>query len=164
MTLPTRTYDILKWVTLVVLPALATFYLALAETWGLPYPTEVAGTIAAIDVFLATLLGISIGYFESRKDKIQWDFTQNAAMFYANWVLKLDSYKTLTWVAQIFLPAAAALYFALSQYWPVPAPDRVIATIMALDTFLGMLLNFSSGQYMKSVATTCVVTDSLPKG
>lgn len=164
MTLPTRTYDILKWVTLVVLPALATFYLALATTWGLPYPTEVAGTIAAIDVFLATLLGISIGYFESRKDRVPWETTQAISAVYGHWVLSLDAYKTLTWVAQVLLPAAAALYFALSQYWPVPAVDQIVATIMALDTFLGMLLTFSSSQYMKSIATACVDTGMVEKG
>lgn len=164
MTLPTRTYDVLKWVTLVVLPALATFYLALATTWGLPYPTEVAGTIAAIDVFLATLLGISIGYFESRKDRVPWETTQDLANQFGDWVLSLGTYKTLTWVAQVLLPASAALYFALSEFWPLPATDQIVATIMALDTFLGMLLNFSSAQYMKAIASACVETDILPKG
>lgn len=163
MSLPTRTYDILKWITLVVLPALATFYLALATTWNLPYPTEVAGTIAAIDVFLATLLGISIGYFEARKDRVPWESTQDAAHFYGHWIMSLDVYKTVTWIAQVLLPAAAALYFALSQYWPLPVVDQIVATIMALDTFLGMLLTFSSTQYMKSVATTCITNDLVPK-
>lgn len=163
MTLPTRTYDILKWITLVVLPALATFYLALAQTWGLPYPTEVAGTIAAIDVFLATLLGISIGYFEARKDRVPWESTQDIVHAYGDWILSLDWYKTLTWVAQILLPATAALYLALGQFWLIPHVDGVVATIMALDTFLGMLLGFSSGQFMKSIATTCVIDGDMPK-
>jgi hypothetical protein len=53
---------------------------------------------------------------------------------------------------------------ALLERAALPAVDQVVATIMALDTFLGMLLGFSSGQFMKSVATTCVVEDNLPKG
>lgn len=41
------------------LPALGTLYAALAALWGFPYATEVVGSIAAIDVFLGVVLGIS---------------------------------------------------------------------------------------------------------
>lgn len=54
-----RTYDILKWIALVLLPAIATLYLGLAKIWNFPYPTEISGTIMLIDTFLGTLLGIS---------------------------------------------------------------------------------------------------------
>lgn len=54
-----KTYDILKWIALVVLPALATLYLALSGIWGLPYGDQIVGTITAIDTFLGALLGIS---------------------------------------------------------------------------------------------------------
>lgn len=157
MNLSTRTYDILKWTTLVLLPALATFYMALATTWNLPYPTEVAGTIAAIDVFLATLLGISVGYFRARmKTALTWESTQTAALANGDWIFNKNVYTALTWVAQVLVPAVAALYLALSTYWPLPAVDQIVATLMTLDTFLGFLLGFSSTQFMKSLALTCV--------
>lgn len=54
-----RTYDILKWIALVFLPAVATLYLGLAKIWNLPYPEAISGTIMLIDTFLGTLLGIS---------------------------------------------------------------------------------------------------------
>jgi hypothetical protein len=54
-----KAYDILKWIALVVLPALGTLYFALASIWGLPYGQEIVGTITAIDTFLGALLGIS---------------------------------------------------------------------------------------------------------
>ena len=54
-----RTYDILKWISQVFLPALGTLYFALAATWGLPYSEQVVGTITAADTFLGVLLGIS---------------------------------------------------------------------------------------------------------
>lgn len=54
-----KIYDILKWVALVVLPALATLYFALSGIWGFPYGEQVVGTITAIDTFLGALLGIS---------------------------------------------------------------------------------------------------------
>ena len=54
-----KTYDVLKVIALVVLPALATLYLTLANIWGLPYGEAVAATITAIDTFLGAVLGIS---------------------------------------------------------------------------------------------------------
>ena len=54
-----KTYDILKWVAQILLPALGALYFALAKIWGLPYSNEVVGTIPAIDAFLGALLGIS---------------------------------------------------------------------------------------------------------
>lgn len=54
-----KTYDILKWIAQIVLPALATLYFAIASIWGLPYAEEIVGTITAIDAFLGALLGIS---------------------------------------------------------------------------------------------------------
>lgn len=53
------TYDALKWVALILLPALGTLYFALAQIWNLLYANEVVGTIVAFDTFLGVLLGIS---------------------------------------------------------------------------------------------------------
>lgn len=54
-----KIYDILKYIALIVLPAVATLYLTIATIWGLPYGEAVAATITAIDTFLGALLGIS---------------------------------------------------------------------------------------------------------
>lgn len=54
-----KVYDVLKYISLVVLPAIATLYLTLSNIWGLPYGTEIAATITAIDTLLGALLGIS---------------------------------------------------------------------------------------------------------
>ena len=51
-----KTYDILKFIALIVLPALGTLYFALAQIWGLPYGEQIVGTIAAICVFLGLFL------------------------------------------------------------------------------------------------------------
>lgn len=53
------TYDRLKWIDTVFLPAGITLYVALAQIWGLPYSAEVAGTGTAIITFIGALLGIS---------------------------------------------------------------------------------------------------------
>ena len=59
MKLSNRTYDILKFVAQILLPALGTLYFALANIWGLSYGEQIVGTITAIDAFLGALLGIS---------------------------------------------------------------------------------------------------------
>lgn len=54
-----KTYDILKWVAQLLLPALGTLYFALAGIWGFPYGEQIVGTITAVDTFLGVILGIS---------------------------------------------------------------------------------------------------------
>lgn len=54
-----KVYDVLKWVTTVVLPALGTLYFALSGIWGFPYGEQIVGTITAIVTFLGVVLGIS---------------------------------------------------------------------------------------------------------
>lgn len=57
--LSNRTYDVLKFIAQLVLPAAGALYFALSEIWGLPYGIEVVGTITAVDAFLGALLGLS---------------------------------------------------------------------------------------------------------
>ncbi len=59
MKLQNRTYDILKWITTIVLPALGTLYFALSGIWGFPYGEQIVGTITAIVTFFGVVLGIS---------------------------------------------------------------------------------------------------------
>lgn len=54
-----RTYDILKRIALIVIPALATFVSAAGIVWGIPYTNEITATITAFGVFLGTALGVS---------------------------------------------------------------------------------------------------------
>lgn len=57
--LSNRAYDILKWVCIIVLPALATLYRGVGTIWSLPYVEEIPQTIIVIDAFLGALLGVS---------------------------------------------------------------------------------------------------------
>ena len=59
MKLSNKTYDFLKWVAQLLLPAIGTLYFALASIWGFPYGEQVVGTITAVDTFLGVILGIS---------------------------------------------------------------------------------------------------------
>ena len=52
-------YDLLKWITMIMIPALTTAYVGFAAIWGWPYSTEIAKTSAVVCTLLGTLLGIS---------------------------------------------------------------------------------------------------------
>ena len=54
-----KTYDILKIVALIVIPAAVTCWIAIGNIWHLPYVEEIAGTATAIATFLGALLKIS---------------------------------------------------------------------------------------------------------
>ena len=61
-----KVYDVLKWIAMVVLPAIGTLYFALANIWGFPYAEEIVGTITAVDTFLGVLLGISTSHYNKK--------------------------------------------------------------------------------------------------
>lgn len=68
-----KVYDILKWVTMIVLPALATAYVGLAAIWGFPYADEIAKTTAVICALLGALLGISSAQYYKDGDFDEFD-------------------------------------------------------------------------------------------
>lgn len=63
-----KVYDILKWIALILLPAIGTLYFALAGIWGFPYGEQIVGTITAVDTFLGVVLGISTARYNKRID------------------------------------------------------------------------------------------------
>lgn len=65
-----NTYDKLKWIAQILLPALGTLYFAMASIWNLPYAEQIVGSITAIDAFLGVLLGIStMNYYKKEEEK-----------------------------------------------------------------------------------------------
>ena len=67
MKLPNRVYDVLKWVTLVCIPALATAYVGLSAVWGWPYADAIAKTAAVVCTLLGALIGISTAQYNKEK-------------------------------------------------------------------------------------------------
>ena len=63
-----RTYDILKYIAQIVLPAVGTLYFALANIWGFPYGEQIVGTITALDTFMGVLLKISSNNYYKELD------------------------------------------------------------------------------------------------
>lgn len=74
-----RTYDTLKYIQRIFLPAIAALYAALASLWGWGYGEQIVGTISAIDVCLGALLEVSsAAYKRSRSSRRIWRWTSNA--------------------------------------------------------------------------------------
>lgn len=67
MKLPDSVYDVLKWVVMIVIPALATAYVGFAAIWGWPFADEIAKTATVLCTLLGALLGISTAQYN--KDK-----------------------------------------------------------------------------------------------
>jgi hypothetical protein len=59
-------------------------------------------------------------------------------------------YKALKFIALVALPAVGTLYFTLAGIWHFPDPEKVIGSITAVDTFLGLLLHISTKTYDNS--------------
>lgn len=69
MKMNNKVYDVLKWVALIAMPALAILYGRLAEIWGLPFAEQIPETITAVDLFLGVVLGISNATYKKNEVK-----------------------------------------------------------------------------------------------
>ena len=54
-----KVYQILKWVALIVLPAIAALISVVGPVWGMPYVDSIVTTINAIGAFIGALIGVS---------------------------------------------------------------------------------------------------------
>lgn len=59
------------------------------------------------------------------------------------------TYDILKEIALTILPALAVFYATIGKIWGLPYVSEVPATIMAIDTFLGVCLHISSAEYHK---------------
>lgn len=64
-----KMYDVLKWITMICIPAVTTAYVGLSAVWGWPYATEVAKTSAVICTLLGALLGISTAQYNKKENQ-----------------------------------------------------------------------------------------------
>ena len=65
-----KLYTALKWIVTVFMPALIALWLGLSKIWNFPLAEEIGATMALVETFAATLLGIgSIRYQLLNSDK-----------------------------------------------------------------------------------------------
>jgi hypothetical protein len=61
-------------------------------------------------------------------------------------------YDIMKYVVLFFLPAFATLYLSLSNVWPLPYTVQILATISAIQAFIGAVIGVGAAQYY-AVAT-----------
>lgn len=69
MRIPDKLYDILKWVCLVCIPALTTFYCVLDGVFGWGHADVVAKISAALCTLIGALIGISTAEYRKGAEK-----------------------------------------------------------------------------------------------
>ena len=69
MNMSNKIYNILKYVALIVLPALATLLLGLGELWGIAIMPKIAGTVTLLATFLGAILQVSTAKYWSNKEQ-----------------------------------------------------------------------------------------------
>lgn len=68
MKISNKLYDVLKWIVMIVIPALTTAYVGLSAIWTFPYAEEIAKTSAVVCTLLGALLGISTAQYNKDGD------------------------------------------------------------------------------------------------
>lgn len=86
-------YDRLRFLAVIVLPALGALYFGLAQIWGLPKAEQVVGTIVVIDTFAGVLLRAARKSYENSDARFDGDIyvEPNEAEGLTNLNVKLDS-------------------------------------------------------------------------
>ena len=153
MYLNNKTYDFLKWLAQLVLPALATLWYAVGTALNVGVTEQVLGTIVAVNVCLGVMLGISNNQYNLEKKLVGADVQGHSEFDEPTPLTGMFSpqmYNLLKWVTMFGLPAVGTLYFTLTQLWGFPYGSEVVTVLTAIATFLGVLLGLSKAQYQKA--------------
>ena len=71
MKLSNKAYDRLKWLVVIVLPALGALYTGLSQIWpGIPYAAEIPATVTVVCTFLGAVLCISTAQYNGEREKM----------------------------------------------------------------------------------------------
>ena len=53
-----KTFDILRTICEIILPAVSAAYFGLSDIWGLPMPDKICGTIAVLITFIGAFINV----------------------------------------------------------------------------------------------------------
>lgn len=63
------------------------------------------------------------------------------------------TYDIMKWIVQYILPGLGVLYAIIAGVTGLPYAEIVLAVVMAVDWFLGIILGISTKQYNKYIAS-----------
>ena len=66
-----KVWDVLKWVAIILLPALAKLVESSFNLWGIPYGAEIASQIIYIQVFLGAILCVSNIQYKNKINEVK---------------------------------------------------------------------------------------------
>jgi hypothetical protein len=68
MKLSNKVYDVLKWVAMILIDALATAFSVIAQAWGAPMEivTPIVITLTAIGTLIGALIGVSTANYNKQ--------------------------------------------------------------------------------------------------
>lgn len=67
MKLSDSAYDLLKSISIYIIPSIETCWLTISAVWNLPYGQEIGITIGAVGMLIAGCIGMSIKEYEKEK-------------------------------------------------------------------------------------------------
>lgn len=67
MRISDKTYDLMKWLVMIVIPAAITFFGVIAQVVDIPHSEAVITIATAGDTFLGTILGISSATYKAEQ-------------------------------------------------------------------------------------------------
>ena len=68
-----KVYDVVKWIVVIALPAIAAAYSALGGVWNFPYAEQVVTTINILATFLGALICVSTVNYNKDEQKNEKD-------------------------------------------------------------------------------------------
>ena len=66
-------YSVLKWIGLVLCPALAVLVATVGPAWGMPYVEQTVTTINAVGLFIGALIGVSQAHASISESYEDWE-------------------------------------------------------------------------------------------
>ena len=73
MKIPDKLYDTLKWIAVIVIPALVVLIKTVFPAWHIPHAEEISTTVAAVGLFLGAIIGVSTIKYNKQKSIDDYD-------------------------------------------------------------------------------------------
>lgn len=114
-TLSNRAYDVLKYIALVLLPALGALYFGLGQIWNFPAVEQVVGSITVLDAFLGIILSKGSNTYQNN--------VSNASASVGNLIVSQDRLGQVSGLSfeatrdPFVLPADQKVVFDVKRKW-----------------------------------------------
>jgi len=142
-----RTYDTLKWIVRLFIPAAATFYVAIAHIWHISGSDIVVYVSTAVVTFFSLVLTVSKRSYTPEQPEVPVTPIKTLLLLSDKTYDRLVSYVT------VIIPGFIVLYLSIAKVLPLAYSFEVAATATATCAFLGVLLGISNALHTEAQKT-----------